>query len=167
VQTPFNDLVTMEQEVHVLVTLILAKGIENKLYYILYFYSTAFIYNILEGLISEDINNTVKNSTAKHEKIKKLKNDLLNLVFKDRYLGEQSPLFQSRIAEFRYQIFRSSPNLSPYIRNSLSSSVVEEQQLQFSNSFAEEIVLSEEQKLYRDYFQKKSANLLSSIITIV
>jgi len=167
VQTPFDDLVTMEQEVHVLVTLILSQGINNQLYLILYFNSSPFLYNILEGLstIGEDINNTVKNSTAKHEKIKKLKNDLLDFVFKDRYFGEKSPLFQSRIAEFRYQIFRSSPNLSPYIRNSSSS--VEEQLVFSNNSFAKEVVvLSEEQKLYRDYFQKKSANLLSTIINI-
>ena len=91
-----------------------------------------------------------------------LKKELRDIVAMDRYYGDKAPLFQSRIAEFRPQLF-SLANLLPTKRNSNASTtadVLNTRTTASSNGDEEEV--SDEIKLYREYAKKKACLLYTS-----
>ena len=91
-----------------------------------------------------------------------LKKELRDIVAKDRYYGDKAPLFQSRIAEFRPQLF-SLANLIPTKRNSIATTAdVLNTRTTASNGDEEEV--SDEIKLYREYAKKKASGQLSTSI---
>lgn len=93
-----------------------------------------------------------------------LKKELRDIVAKDRYYGDKAPLFQSRIAEFRPQLF-SLANLIPTKRNSIATTAdVLNTRTTASNGGEEEEVVSDEIKLYREYAKKKASGQLSTSV---
>ena len=90
-----------------------------------------------------------------------LKKELRDIVAKDRYYGDKAPLFQSRIAEFRPQLF-SLANLIPTKRNSIATTADVLNTTTASNGDEEEV--SDEIKLYREYAKKKASGQLSTSV---
>ena len=88
-----------------------------------------------------------------------LKKELSDIVAKDRYYGDKAPLFQSRIAEFRFQLF-SLANLLP--KQKTTTEVLNTTTA--SNGGEEEEAVSDEIKLYREYAKKKASGQLSTSV---
>ena len=84
--------------------------------------------------------------------------DIQHLVAMDRY---SAPLFQSRIAEFRPQLF-SLANLLPTKRNSNATTDVLNTTTASNGDEEEEV--SDEIKLYREYAKKKASGQLSTSV---
>ena len=96
-----------------------------------------------------------------------LKKELRDIVAKDRYYGDKAPLFQSRIAEFRPQLFSLANLLLPTKRNSNASTTTADvlnTRTTASNGGEEEEVVSDEIKLYREYAKKKASGQLSTSV---
>ena len=88
-----------------------------------------------------------------------LKRELRGLVAMERYYGDKAPLFQSRIAEFRFQLFGLA-NLLPKqktITEVLNTTTD-------SHGGKEEEEVSDEIKLYREYAKKKASGQLSTSV---
>ena len=100
----------------------------------------------------------VKYSAPRQDMFLELKKELRDLVAKDRYYGDKAPLFQSRIAEFRFQLF-SLANLLPKQKTTTEVLV---NTTTASNGGEEEV--SDEIKLYREYAKKKASSQLSTSI---
>ena len=98
-----------------------------------------------------------------------LKKELRDIVAKDRYYGDKAPLFQSRIAEFRPQLFSLANLLLPTKRNHHSNATTTADVLNTTTPTAssngdEEEVVSDEIKLYREYAKKKASGQLSTSV---
>ena len=95
-----------------------------------------------------------------------LKKELRDIVAKDRDYGDKAPLFQSRIAEFRPQLFSLANLLLPTKRNSIATTadVVLNTRTTASNGGDEEEEVSDEIKLYREYAKKKASGQLSTSV---
>ena len=100
----------------------------------------------------------VKYSAPRQDMFLELKKELRDLVAMDRYYGDKAPLFQSRIAEFRFQLFDLA-NLLP--KNKITTEVLNTT-TPASNGDDEEV--SDEIKLYREYAKKKASGQLSTSI---
>ncbi len=101
----------------------------------------------------------VKYSAPRQDMFLALKRELRDLVAMDRYYGDKAPLFQSKIAEFRFQLF-SLANLLP--KQKTTTEVLNTTTA--SNGGEEEEAVSDEIKLYREYAKKKASGQLSTSI---
>ena len=96
-----------------------------------------------------------------------LKKELRDIVLKDRYYGDKAPLFQSRIAEFRPQLFSLANLLLPTKRRNSNASTTTADVLNTrttASNGGEEEEVSDEIKLYREYAKKKASGQLSTSV---
>ena len=96
-----------------------------------------------------------------------LKKELRDIVAMDRYYGDKAPLFQSRIAEFRPQLFSLANLLLPTKRNHSNATTTAADVLNTTptaSNGGEEEEVSDEIKLYREYAKKKASRQFSTSI---
>ena len=108
----------------------------------------------------------VKYSAPRQDMFLALKRELRDLVAMDRYYGDKAPLFQSRIAEFRFQLFSLANLLLPTKRNHSNATTTADvlNTTPTASNGGEEEEVSDEIKLYREYAKKKASGQLSTSV---
>jgi len=93
-EKPFDELVKVQQDVHDLAKLQIYQGLFNSLFILIY--SLLFVIYLTATRNVHGEKSTIKNSKPEAEKLMIIKKGLFKHVMKDRYWGNQAPLFVRR-----------------------------------------------------------------------